>query len=567
MQLDTVSKILSESVRQHGDRIALRFCQSSECPIPDPLADAYDYRRLGAAALAYSHHLAGRGLGVGDKIALLCENRPEWVVAYFAIHQLGAALVPIDGLLTAGEIGHILQRSGAKLLIASDHHVPLASQAAQTGQPPVARLESDLADLTVPDTVDPDDLLRPAIGPDDLAVLCFTSGTTGVSKGIMLTHGNVTSNATTSIEVLDFTPDNRMVSILPANHMFEQTVGLLMPMAAGASVYFPGSRNPRVLFEAMADAKPTLVLVVPALARLIQTKLQGHVDNLPWPKRLVARAARRLSRGARCLGLDMSKRLFRTVHDLFGGHMRFMIAGGAALESEVAEFFLDMGLPMLEGYGLTETAPVIATNTVGRHRVDSVGVPIPRVEARTAPVDGAIGDDIGELRVRGPNVMAGYYEDPAATADAFDDDGWFKTGDLARIDSDGYIYIAGRAKDVIVNEAGKNIYPGEIEAVLVGSPHIRNACVLGICQDAQSTNETIVALIVPDPEALAGLSQANPEALLHREIRHACHALARYKRPKLVGIWPDEQFPQTATLKIKKHQVRQRLADIDLRPL
>ena len=567
MRPNTISKILSESVRHHGDRLALRFCRTSECPLPDPLANAYDYRRLGAAARAYSQRLAERGIGVGDKIALLCENRPEWVIAYFAIHQAGATLVPIDGLLTPGEIGHILQRSGAKLLMASDHYESPAVEAAGPAAVTVAHLQRDLADLTIPDTVDPDDLLQPNVGPDDLAVLCFTSGTTGVSKGIMLTHRNVTSNATTSIDVLDFTPDNRMVSILPANHMFEQTVGLLMPMAAGASVYFPGSRNPRVLFEAMADAKPTLVLVVPALARLIQTKLQGHFANLPWPKRLIVGATRRLSRGGRRLGLNMGKRLFGPVHTLFGGHLRFMIAGGAALESEVAEFFLDMGLPMLEGYGLTETAPVIATNTVGRHRVGSVGVPIPQVAVRTAPVDGGAGGDIGELQVRGPNVMAGYYEDPAATAAAFDDDGWLKTGDLARIDSDGYIYIAGRAKDVIVNEAGKNICPGEIEAALVGSPHILNTCVLGICQDAQSTNETIIALVIADPNAPAEPGQADPRALLHREIRHACGALAHYKRPKLVGIWPDEQFPQTATLKTKKHEVRQRLGEIDLRPL
>ena len=478
----TVCEVLARSVRDHGDRIALRFCRTSECPVADPIANAYNYQRLGAATMAYSQHLAGLGIGRGDKVAMLCENRPEWVVAYFAIHRAGAVLVPIDSSLTADDIGNILKRSGTTLLIASRRHRELASEAVGPAGVAMAVLDDDVAGLAVEESIHADDLLCPGVTADDPAVLSFTSGTTGVSKGIVLTHRNVVSNATISVDVLEFTPDNRMLSILPLNHMFEQTVGMLMPMAAGASIYYPGSQSPRVLFEALADARPTLTLMVPALARRIQARIEGRMADLPAVKRFVAKSMLRLSRCTRRCGVNIGKRLFGRIHETFGGHMRFIIAGGAALEDSVAEFFLDIGLPMLQGYGLTETSPVISTNIVGRHRVGSVGVPIPQTEVRVEPVDGAADQDSGELLVRGPGVMAGYYEDPEATA-AVMQDGWLRTGDLGRVDGQGFVYIDGRAKDVIVNKNGKNIFPAEIEAAVLTSGLIKEACALGVRQD------------------------------------------------------------------------------------
>ena len=313
----------------------------------------------------------------------------------------------------------------------------------------------------------------------------------------------------------------------------------------------------------MADAKPTLILMVPALARLLRSRIASQLESLPFPQRRIVAVARALSRCGRRLGVNLGKRLFGRVHDFFGGHLRFAICGGAALDTRVAEFFLDIGLPMLEGYGLSETSPVVSTNLVGRHRVGSVGQPLPQVEVR---VDADTGK-VGELLVRGPTVMTGYFEDAEATAEALDEDGWFQTGDLARIDRDGYIHIAGRAKDVIVNEAGKNIYPGEIEAVLAESPIIKDVCALGVRAGDGSTNETVTVLIVPDPEATDGADPAALGPLLHREVFSACRRLANYKRPKLMALWPDEQFPRTPTLKIKKHEVRRRLGEIDLRPL
>jgi long-chain acyl-CoA synthetase len=492
----------------------------------------------------------------------LSENRPEWVVAYFAIAAAGAAIVPLDACLKPCEIDHILQRSGTKLLLASRKCADLAIEAA--GHDRVTVVDSDLAGLDVPATVEPTTLRRNDVGPDDMAVLTFTSGTTGVSKGIVLSHRNVVSNATTAASVVKFTCDDRMLSVLPLNHMFEQTVGMLMPMSVGAAVYYVGSRSLRVLFEAMADARPTLMLMVPALARLIQTNIEHGIAALPSLKRGTVRAARRLSRGARRVGVRLGKRLFGRLHRMFGGELRFIIAGGAALEDSVAEFFLDIGLPMVQGYGLTETSPVVSTNTPSNHRVGTVGLAIPQTEVRIDPLAESVNGEVGELLIRGPNVMAGYFEDPDATAAAFDDDGWLRTGDLARIGRNGYITIVGRAKDVIVNEAGKNIYPDEIEAALAESPAIKDACALGVRARDDSTNETVTVLIVPDPDAA---DPADLGPLLHREVFNACQRLADYKRPKLMAIWPDEQFPRTQTLKIKKHEVRERLGEIDLRPL
>ncbi len=234
------------------------------------------------------------------------------------------------------------------------------------------------------------------------------------------------------------------------------------------------------------------------------------------------------------------------------------------MDVKIARFFLDIGIPMLQGYGLSEASPVVSSNILAEHAVGSVGRPLPGVELRIEPLDGHSGP-AGEILVRGPNVMAGYFEDEAATDEALRD-GWLHTGDIGSVDRRGYLYVVGRIKDVIIGQAGKNVYPAEIEAELENCPLVREACVIGVpAGDTAADGEEVVALIVPQEELVpADADQARQ--LLAEEIRQACQALAQYKRPKLMAIWPGE-FPRTTTMKLRKFAIRKRLGELDLQPI
>ena len=557
--METIPQILAHGVRTFGDRLALR-------KHGDAGASAYTYRGLGAHAAAVADRLATCGVAKGTPVALLCENRPEWAVAYFAIHLLGAVCVPIDARLKRAEIRGILRRSRAHLLLVSQ---PLAAAARDAADGPRRVTIMTIEDLLAEADSNTSPAVPAASAPDvtgaDTAVLSFTSGTTGASKAIVLTHRNLVSNAVAGTQWMDVGADDRLVSILPLNHLFEQTAGLLIPLIVGASVTYPGSLNPRTLLEAMRCCEATLVLMVPAMARLLRKRILSALRSEPRWKRLLFDAGRRVAPGARHVGLRLDRVLFRQVHRAFGGGMRFFICGGAPLDGRLARFFSQLGLPILEGYGLSEAAPVVSCNTLTHYAFGSVGKPLPGVEVRTRTPDGT-GDGIGEICVRGPNVMAGYFEDTEATA-AVLQDGWLATGDLGRVDEQGYLYVVGRLKDVIVSESGKNVYPAEIEAEIGLCPHVRETCVLGVrTGEGAGVDEEIVALVAVDDEALGPEHAANCEDLLRDEIRGACARLADYKRPNRFGVWPGE-FPRTTTLKVMKHEVRRRLGEVTLRPL
>ena len=555
--MDTVTHILATAVDAFADRPALR--QHGDGP-------AYTYRQLGALAAAASRDLAAGGVAKGTPVALLCENRPEWATAYFAIHAVGAVCVPIDARLTAGEIRSILHRSRAPLLLVSKALLPTAREAAGPRSPPavatvenlVAKADGRTGDASARDVGGP-------AGPEDVAVLSFTSGTTGASKAIVLTHRNIASNVAAGVRRMNVSAEDRLVSILPLNHLFEQTGGLLVPLAVGASVTYPGSLNPRTLLEAMRAARATIVLTVPAMARLLRKRILSALETGARWRRHLFGASRGVSRVAERAGLPLGRLLFGRVHRAFGGHLRFFISGGAPLDPRLGRFFMDLGLPILEGYGLSETAPIVSCNTLAEHALGSVGKPLPGVEVRIGGAGGS-GGGVGEVLVRGPNVMQGYFEDADATAEVLRD-GWLATGDLGRLDRRGYLYIVGRLKDVIVGESGKNVYPAEVEAVIGSCPHVRDACVLGLArEDALARTEEVVAVVVANEEAFGPGDTGAQADILRREIREACAALADYKRPRLLAVWPGD-LPRTTTLKVRKHEVRRRLGSVALVPI
>jgi long-chain acyl-CoA synthetase len=387
---------------------------------------------------------------------------------------------------------------------------------------------------------------RHIIKPTDTALILYTSGTTGRSKGAMLSHGNVVSNirgATSEFEL-----DERMstLSFLPINHVFEQVVGILLPLSLGGSVSFAESL--KKLGENLVEVKPSFFLGVPAVYRMFLDRIRKNVGagtitnllyTLPLTRPLVATGIRRT----------------------FGENTIF-VSGGAPLDPEVAKGLRDLGLTIIQGYGITETSPIISAERRDRMRIGTVGLLFPGVEVR---IDTPNDEGVGEIVVRGPNIMQGYYNNPRATADVLQN-GWYRTGDLGRIEADGFLSICGRVKNLIVTPNGKNVYPEEVETELLKSPFIAEVMVYG--HKVSSTAEEVHALIYPNQEAiddfarsqqLAEMSERDVEALIRREVQKACDGLAEYKRVRRFTL-RDDEFPKTTTRKIKRFVVEASIA-------
>lgn len=492
--------------------------------------------------------LASLGLQHGDRVAVLGDNQPEWGIAYLAIVGHGMTAVPIDRLLKPGEYQRILEDSGTRAIVVSDDFRDDFHSIA--GSLPelkhVLSLEEVMASET--DTAAPDS----QVSPDDLAVLIYTSGTTGQPKGVMLSHRNIMSNVAAASEVISITSDDSFVSVLPLHHTFECTAGFLAPIYNGAMVSYVGSLKSRDIVDTMKDSRATIMLAVPLLYEKMYQGIMRKVGSQP----AVTRTVFNLLMGVVKMGEKLNKRmgtaLFRSLRDKGGlGTIRFFVSGAAALPPEVATGFDRLGLRILQGYGLTETSPVVSVHRVEQPpKPDSVGPPINGVEVEVVNPDDS---GVGELVVRGENVMLGYYNNPDATAEVLKD-GTLYTGDSGWIDDEGHVHIAGRLKNVIVTRAGKNIYPEEIEGELVLSPYIAEALVFG-AEDADSGEEYVRAVVVPDFEVLEEEGRPDDDetltVLMDHEVRERCRNLADYKRVREVEM-RREEFSKTSTRKIKR---------------
>jgi long-chain acyl-CoA synthetase len=508
--------------------------------------------------------LAGQGVGPGDRVGLQSENRPEWSVAYMGILQAGAVVVPLDAQLKSGEVGEILSTSGARLCVVS------ARQAAVLEEVRAARLPSlQLVSLDpAPDQPSlPEALARFAGAPrsesvaqaHDLAVLIFTSGTTGQAKGVMLSHSNLLHNVEAVARTFEFGPGDRLLSVLPLHHTFESTGGMLCPLRMGASVAYARGLNSKELREDLRSSGATILLGVPLLYEKLLAAIDRGISDAPLPRRLLARTLLGVSRAVRVTtGVRAGGRLLRPLREASGlGRIRMFVCGAAPLPKEVFWGFIDIGWPVLEGYGLTECSPVVAADHPGRPRPGAVGWPIVGVDVRIQDPDA---DGNGEILVRGPNVMLGYFGNAAATADVVRD-GWFYTGDLGRIEKDGRLKITGRLKNMIATAAGKKIYPEEIEAHLANCPLILEVVVTG-GRDARGDREEVHAHVFPNYPALEQLAatthrnfdDAFVEATLRAEVEARCQQLALYKRVKRV-IVRRQEFPKTTTGKIRRQNL------------
>ncbi|GAB4318181.1 MAG: AMP-binding protein [Candidatus Zixiibacteriota bacterium] len=541
---DTVPALLLASALRAPERPALwRYVDVRFEPV--------GYGALMRAADRIARQLQGRGIQRGQQVVLAITDRFTWAVAFLGVQFSGATAVPVDPLLRPGEIVSIVKTAEAALLI-------------HDGCIDIGDAGEVCATLTIDaiwpgfDGTGPLDGIRlPEVGADDIAEIIFTSGTTGKMKGVMLSHGNLVGDIR-AIDAMGLLNDHDMLlSILPIHHSFESTAGLLYPLSIGAQVAYARSLKSNEIIADLRTTKATIVLGVPLLFENIVNSINRKLKQAPPVKRRLVASLMALSRAGRKAGWSTAGRtLLRNMRVKAGlDSIRLMVSGGAALPAHVAEFLDTIGLPLLQGYGLTETSPVLTVNRPGKYRYDTVGPPLPDTEI-TIIDPGS--DGIGEIAARGPMVMKGYWKMPEETAAVFRD-GWLLTGDLGSIEPDGHVKISGRSKNIIVTGAGKNVYPEEIEALMVARDEILELVVYGLTRPGK-IGETVAAVIVPDAEWYRENNPATwqDETALFRDIerivREECEKLAPFKRIASIEIRRDP-FEKTSTRKIKRHLV------------
>ena len=399
------------------------------------------------------------GIGKGDHVALLGNNSPHWVVVYLAITSVGAVAIPLLPDFHAGEIRKFLEHSGAKMLFVGKNLSSKVKDLPDTVSPVIVSLEDFSLLRGGAPSYDPEG--RPAkeyeVDEEDLALIIYTSGTTGRSKGVMLTHRNIIFDGIKSKNVHPIGEEDVFLSILPLSHTYENTIGFIVPLLSGSVIYYlKKPPTPSVLLPALKKVRPTVMLTVPLIIEKIHKKqIVPAFEKSAFMKRLysIPFFRKRLNRMA-------GKKLMKT----FGGRLRFYGVGGAKLTESVEKFLLEARFPYAVGYGLTETSPLIAGFGPSNQRLQSTGPPIEGIEVKIHDPDPATGE--GEIWVRGPNVMRGYYKEPEMTREVLSEDGWFRTGDLGVLDEDNYLYIKGRLKNVIIGPGGENIYPEDIESII-----------------------------------------------------------------------------------------------------
>lgn len=571
---------LKDAARRHPDKAALQHKEGGRWK-------SLSWRESAARAQAVASFLRAQGLRSGDRIALLSENRPEWLLTDFAALSLGAATVPIYASLSPTEIQYILSDSGASWVAVSSRALFEKLVPVQKSLPALRGIlafeTAVLADrqaVSVPVHAFSEALKAagPAeevsVDPDSLASIIYTSGTTGAPKGVLLTHANFAENARMAKEAFKMDESETHLSFLPLSHVFERTCGHYLMVMIGATISY--AENMDTVPQNIRETRPTFLLGVPRFYEKVQARVLEAVAKASPIKKGLFTWARELGRKRRLgeplgvLNTLLSPLAGALVYKKFkkglGGRLRFGVSGGAALAKEIAEFFCDLGVMIYEGYGLTETAPVIAANREGKWRFGSVGVAFPGVEIR-------IGAD-GEILTRSACVMKGYWNRPVETASALEG-GWFHTGDLGRLDAEGFLFITGRKKELIVTSGGKKVVPAAVEEAIQRDPLILRCVLFG------EGRRFITALIVPRREALIEAARAEKVAfddypsllknrriyeILDARIQEAQKELAPYERIKYFALL-EQDFTQatgelTPTLKIKRELVQERYKDL-----
>ncbi|HTT75141.1 MAG TPA: AMP-binding protein [Candidatus Binataceae bacterium] len=540
----TLTAMLDHAAENYGSRAALEARLASGHRTPTT------FRELRDGALRAGRLLQARGVKPGDRVLLIAENSPAWALAYFAILYAGAVAVPLDHQIAVDEllpIARIAQPCAA--LLSTDCKLRLGDHVHDVAE---GIVELELAELQRPFIMRAPAAPPPAPERKSLASIVFTSGTTGTPKGVMLTHGNFTSEISMLSRVFQLGSEDTVLALLPLHHTFEFTCGMLLPLASGARIVYPLGIDAASLSRTLADVQPTALIGVPALWEAIHRRITDGVEERgPFFHAAFDRLRDLNRRLDQDYHLNLGSILFRPAIAALGGKLRLAVSGGAALPQRVAQFFNDIGIRLLEGYGLTEAAPVLSTARPGEPLTPgSVGQPLHGVELcvsseRTSQGGGEV---VGEILARGPNVMTGYYRNQAATDEVLKD-GWLHTGDLGRLDADGRLYIVGRAKDVIVDSGGNNIYIDELEELYGHLTYIKELAVAGL---KVGQGEQVAALIVP--AYARGESRRTVEDRIRTHFDKISASLSPHKRVRILRF-TDGELPRTRTRKVKRAEV------------
>ncbi len=503
-------------------------------------------------------------MGLKDKrIALISENRYEWELSYLAVASGVGVIVPLDKALPDNELESLILRSQVEAIIYSSKYDAIMktlrekkntnlkyfismdleenTQGIYAEKALVEKGKKLLADGNKT-------YIDAKIDAEKMGIMLFTSGTTAMSKAVMLSHKNLVTNVMDIIQRFDLTDEDRFLSFLPLHHVFECTVGFLYPISIGGSIAF--CEGVKHMAENIKEFEITAMISVPAVFDIIYRKVMKTIEKKGKLANL--EKGKKVSQFLLKMKIDLRKQLFKEVHESLGPKLKLVVTGGAALDPETEKGFNDLGFDVEQGYGLTETAPVIAAETPKCRRLGSIGKKFPSVEVK---IDDPDEEGIGELMAKGPSIMLGYYENEEATKSALESDGWFHTGDLARIDKDGYIYISGRKKSVIVLNNGKNVFPEEIETLLNKVEGIKETFVFEKKEDDGDVK--VCVEIVYDKELIKELynieGEENIKEFLWDKVKEVNKLMPKYKYVREMVI-TEEPLIKTTTLKIKRHE-------------
>lgn len=554
-EVTDIRHMIDSSEELYGDKEA--FLVKNK---PGGVYEKISYRQLKRDIESLGTALVDAGLK-GKKIAVIGENRYEWVISYFATTNGTGVIVPIDRELQSEEIAGLLSRAKVSAIIFSGKYEKTVEDAikevdsiecvigmdAMENEGNVISLMQFIIKGRELLSKGNNDYISAEIDPDAMAALLFTSGTTGMPKGVMLSHKNLVSNVMHMSQYVGFTPEHRGLSVLPMHHTYEFTCHIMTALYQGMSVAI--CEGLKYIVKNMAESEATVLVGVPLIFEKMHKKVWKQAESSGKAKKM--RRAVSISKKLGGENIKATKKLFSAVHSAMGGKMELFIAGGAPIDPEVIRDFTAMGMNMIQGYGMTENSPIIAVNKDRYHKADAAGFPLPGTDVLVIDRDD---EGIGEIICRGPSVMLGYYEDPEATSDVLID-GWLHTGDFGYMDRDGFLYVTGRKKNLIVTKNGKNISPEEIEYYLLKSPYIEEVVVWGK-EDEKSGDTIVCADVFPSfehvKEAHGDLNEDELRKIISVEIDKVSDKMPTFKRVKRFEI-RNEEFEKTTSQKIKRH--------------
>ena len=553
----SVQDMLKQSAEQFGNRKAL--IDLNKTPIPE-----VTYEQLLEKVRIFGSALHKLGLKERSHIAVIGENRVQWCIAYLTAVCYNYVVVPVDRNLSKTEVLNIIHESDAKAIVFSgavSSHFETAHNSLKKVKyyihMDLSSREGDfLSMMEMMDKVDASKIRSmPEIDPEEMGIIVFTSGSLGRAKGVMLSQKNIVANLMGMVQMILLYPEDRFLSVLPIHHTYECTCGFLCPLYKGCSIYY--SRSLKTIPDDLQRSKATILLGVPLLFEKMFRNIKKGIREKAVTRVLVPPMIG-LAKALKTLGMkNPEKKLFGTLHKKFGGHIRLFIAGGAAPDPEIAAGLRSFGFMFVQGYGLTETAPILALNRIVAFKDEAAGLPLPGVKIKIMEPGS---DGVGEVSTTGDNVMLGYYKNEKITRETFAEDGWYRTGDLGYIDDDGFLHISGRKKNVIIAANGKNVYPEELEDILNRSPYIQESMVYG--ESAGGYTEKIAVQVVVDGEALIARAESKKKEItdewirevIRKEVDKVNKQVPSFKRIQNV-IVRENEFEKTTTKKIKRYTV------------